>query len=195
MVHRFNNHSDVEGKHASLSASKYHWINYDDDKFEETYRTAMASALGTRLHAFAAEAISLGIKLPKVNKTLNMYVNDAIGFRMKPEVVLWYSDNAFGTADAIIFTPPGRGQSRGKLRIHDLKTGVNPAKMTQLEIYTAFFCLEYGIKPGNIDIELRIYQNDEILIHEPQLEDILFIMGKLVKFESRIQQLREERFV
>lgn len=194
MSHRFDSHPELEGRHAVLSASKYHWVNYEDDKFEDTYRTAMASALGTRLHEFAAEAIRLGIKMPKVNKTLNMYINDAIGFRMKPEVVLTYTENAFGTADAIQYTPPGRGQPRGKLRIHDLKTGVNPAKMTQLEIYVAFFCLEYGIKPGNIDIELRIYQNDEIVVHEPALEDILFIMSKLVKFDGRIKELREERF-
>lgn len=193
MTHSFVTHPELEGRHATLSASKYHWINYEDEKFEESYRTAMAAAYGTRLHEFAAEAIRLGIKQARVNKTLNMYINDAIGFGMKPEVVLSYSENAFGTADAISFKPARDGQ-RGKLRIHDLKTGVNPAKMTQLEIYTAYFCLEYGYKPSNLDIELRIYQNDEIVIHEPLLEDILYIMSQTVKFDGRIQQLKEEAF-
>lgn len=100
---QFNDHYKLAGKHAFMSASKYHWINYSADKMAETFRTAQAAALGTRLHNTAAELIELGIKLPRSRKTLNMYVNDAIGFRMQPEQVLYYSDNCFGTADAISF--------------------------------------------------------------------------------------------
>ena len=99
----FNKHSMYEGQHAFLGASKYHWINYDEDKLISSYTTALARQKGTELHDFAAKCIKLGQRLPKSRKTLNMYVNDAIGFKMKPEQVLYYSDNCFGTADAIVF--------------------------------------------------------------------------------------------
>ena len=112
-----------------------------------------------------------------------MYVNDAIGFKMEPEQVLYYSDNWFGTADAIIFR-------NYLLRIHDLKTGVTKAHMEQLEIYAALFCLEYNKRPGDIDMELRIYQNNEILIHQPEADDILPIMDKIMSFDKLIEKLK-----
>jgi hypothetical protein len=115
----------------------------------------MAAQRGTALHELAQQAITLGVKLPRNKNTLNQYVNDAIGFRMKPEQVLFYSPNAFGTADSISFR-------NDFLRIHDLKTGKNKANIAQLHIYAAMFCIEYGINPNSIDIVLRIYQNDEI---------------------------------
>lgn len=183
----FNRHFDLVGKHAFLSASTYHWIRYDDDKLEDKFRNSMEAMRGTRLHEFASEAIKLGIKLPRTSQTLNMYVNDAIGFKMTPEVILFYSDNAFGTADAISF-------KKNKLRIHDLKNGVNKSSMDQLIVYTALFCLEYGIKPGEIEIELRIYQNDEVRILEPELKDVVDVMGIIVRFDNRIQQMKEEAY-
>ena len=36
----FNKHYSLEGKHAFLGASKYHWVNYDNDKIVETYSPA-----------------------------------------------------------------------------------------------------------------------------------------------------------
>lgn len=181
----FNTHFDLEGQHAFLSASKYHWINYSTDKLADTYAKYKASQMGTRLHEFAKECISLGIKLPttKKTKTLNMYINDAIGFKMETEQTLYYSENCFGTADAISF-------KQNLLRIHDLKTGVTPSSMTQLEVYTALFCLEYNVSPNDIDIELRIYQNDEVIIHEPLAEDILYIMDKIITFDKEIDKLK-----
>ena len=131
----FNNHFQLRDKHAFLGASKYHWINYDEDKLVESYNRFQAVQRGTVLHNFAAQCITLGQKLPRSQKTLNMYVNDAIGFKMTPEQVLYYSDNCFGTADAISFR-------NGMLRIHDLKTGVTPAHMEQLMVYAALFCLD-----------------------------------------------------
>ena len=95
----FNNHSNLEGQHAFLGASKYHWINYGEDKVAEAYRNFLATQKGTVLHAFAAQCIMLNQKLPKSKQTLNMYVNDAIGFKMTPEQILYYSDNCFGTAE------------------------------------------------------------------------------------------------
>lgn len=181
----FNNHFSVEGKHAFLGASKYHWINYDENKVVESYLKHQATLKGTILHDFAAQCIKLGQKLPKSQKTLNMYVNDAIGYKMTPEQVLYYSDNCFGTADAISFR-------QGLLRIHDLKTGVTPAHMEQLEIYAALFCLEYKIKPSDIDIELRLYQNDQVLIHKPEVEDIVPIMDKIVTFDKILTKIRLE---
>lgn len=181
----FNKHSKLEGQHAFLGASKYHWINYDEEKIAESYLRFKATQQGTIYHAFAAQCISLGQKLPKSAKTLNMYVNDAIGFRMIPEQVLYYSDNCFGTADSICFR-------NRMLRIHDLKTGVIPAHMEQLEIYTALFCLEYGIKPSDIDIELRIYQNDEIFYHNPEADEIVPIMDKIITFNKVLNKIKEQ---
>ena len=181
---KFNNHYSVEGKHAFLGASKYHWINYDENKIKESYMKFQATLKGTILHEFAAQCITLGQKLPKSNKTLNMYVNDAIGYKMTPEQILYYSDNCFGTADSICFR-------NGLLRIHDLKTGFVPAHIEQLEVYTALFCLEYKIKPSDIETELRIYQNNEILIHKPEVDDILPIMDKIVSFNKIIDNLKE----
>lgn len=181
----FFNHKNLEGFHAFLGASKYHWINYDEEKLVNTYQKYIATLRGTELHEFAAQCIKLGQKLPKSKKTLNMYVNDAIGFKMKPEQVLYYSDNCFGTADSISFR-------NNFLRIHDLKTGATPAHMEQLMIYAALFCLEYKYKPSEIDIELRIYQSDEIIIFNPTVEDIGPIMDKIITFDKVISRIKEE---
>lgn len=107
----WRDHSRLTGKHALLGASNYHWLNYDADRLTNAVLNYQAKERGTRLHAFAAECIALKQKLPKSKKTLNTYVNDAIGFRMDTEQVLYYSDNCFGTADAITF-------NSGFLRIH-----------------------------------------------------------------------------
>lgn len=181
----FLKHSNLEGQHAFLGASKYHWINYDENKVAESYSKFLATQRGTILHDYAAQSIRLGQKLPKSRKTLNMYVNDAIGYKMTPEQVLYYSDNCFGTADAICFR-------NNLLRIHDLKTGVIPAHMEQLEIYAALFCLEYKIKPGDIDMELRLYQSDEVLYHKPTVEDIAPIMDKIIAFDKIINRIKEQ---
>lgn len=181
----FNKHYDLQGKHAFLGASKYHWINYDEDKLAESYSRFLATQKGTRLHNLAAELISLGQKLPRSKKTLNMYVNDAIGYKMTPEQVLYYSDNCFGTADTISFRD-------GLLRIHDLKTGVIPAHMEQLMVYAALFCLEYRMKPSDINIELRLYQSDEILYHEPEADEIVPIIDKIITFDKMINRIKSE---
>ena len=141
--------------------------------------------MGTILHKWAKDTIDLGIKQPRSKKTIYAYVNDAIGFKMETEVVLFYSERFFGTADAISFR-------NGVLRIHDLKTGKRPVHMEQLEIYAALFCLEYRIKPSDIEMELRIYQSDEVLYHNPTAEDILQIMDKIVYLDKLLQKLESE---
>ena len=179
----FNQHSELEGKHAFLSASKYHWLNYDEDHLVDMYGRYFAKEYGTRLHAFAAEAIALRQKLPSSKKTLNAYVNDAIKYRMTTEQILYYSPNCFGTADAISFR-------KGLLRIHDLKTGATKTHMEQLLIYAALFCLEYRVKPFEISIELRIYQNDEIAIYEPEPKEVQDVMQKIVEFDKILNRIR-----
>lgn len=181
----FNVHSNLEGKHAFLSASKYHWINYTEDKLIDAYNKYYATVRGTELHDLAKHLIELKIKLPKSKKTLNSYVNDAIGYRMTPEQTLYYSDNCFGTADTISFND-------NFLRIHDLKTGNSPTSIHQLEIYAALFCLEYRKDPKNLSIELRIYQNDEVLIGENPVENIEHIMDKIIMFDQRLEKIKSE---
>lgn len=177
----FNDHKKILGMHAFLGASKHSWLRYTDEKMQTVYTNAKAAERGTRIHSFAAEAIALGEKLRKSKRTVCLYVNDAIDYKMTPEQVLFYSENCFGTADAISFR-------NNELRIHDLKTGSNPASMEQLEIYAALFCLEYRKKPKGISIELRIYQNDQVLIDNPEPEKIEFIMDKIKHFDSLIKQ-------
>lgn len=181
----FNPHYDLEGKHAFLSASQFRWINYDEDRLVQSYNNSMAKEYGTRLHNFARECIELKQKLPTSKKTLNSYVNDAIKYRMKPEQILFYSYNCFGTCDAISFR-------KKLLRIHDLKTGVVPAHMEQLDIYAALFCLEYSVRPSDIDMELRIYQSDEIVVHNPSSDEIDEIMSKIVSFDKILKRIRLE---
>jgi hypothetical protein len=183
----FNSHSDLVGRHAFLSASNYHWINYDAEKLATVFHNAQAAKRGTELHEFAHNAIRLGIKLPRTTKTLNMYVNDAIGFRMTTEQTLYYSENCYGCTDAIAFR-------KNLLRIHDLKTGLLPGSIHQLEIYAAQFCLEYGVKPGEIEIELRIYQNDEIIVSVPELDTIAHLMSKIIVFDQHIESLKAEGY-
>ena len=179
----FNKHTNLEGLHAPFGASKSSWLRYDDDKVIEVFQNMKAAEMGTRYHQWAKETIDLGIKQPtRSKKTLYSYVNDAIGFNMNTEVVLFYSERFFGTADAISF-------KNNMLRIHDLKTGKSPVKMEQLEIYAALFCLEYRIKPGDIEMELRIYQNDEVLVHNPTAEDILPIMDKIVHLNKLLENI------
>lgn len=181
----FNKHSNLEGQHAFLSASKYHWINYDEEKLSNAFIKHLATLKGTELHDFACRCIRLGIKLPNNKKTLSLYVNDAIGFKMTPEQVLYYSDNCFGTADAICFR-------QNFLRIHDLKSGQIPASIHQLEVYAALFCLEYHINPFDIKIELRLYQTDNVIVHQPESERIRYIMDKIITFDKTIEKIKLE---
>lgn len=181
----FKKHSDLEGKHAFLSASKYSWLRYDSDKLINSYYTERQKHLGTQLHEFAAEAIKLGVRLPRTKETLNMFVNDAIGYRMTPEQPLAFSDNAFGTADAISFR-------KNLLRIHDLKTGVTPASFDQLMIYAAFFCHEYHFKPADIKVELRLYQNNDVRIHIPELPELVHVYEHVKWADSVIESLKIE---
>lgn len=183
---QFTQHRDLTGLHAPFSPSQSSWLRYSDEKLLEVYANKQAADRGSRLHAWAKETIDLKIKQPRSNKTLSAYVNDAIGFEMETEVVLFYSPRFFGTADAISFR-------NNCLRIHDLKTGKVKADMEQLMVYAALFCLEYKVRPETLeDIELRIYQNDEVFVAKPTNEEITQIMKIIIRFDKILEKKMSE---
>ena len=181
---RFNRHLLREGEHAFLSPSNYHWINYTPARLAERWLTMQAASAGTEQHRYAQQEINAG-RLSNYVGTLGMYINDCIQHKMTPEQVLFYSENAFGTCDAISFR-------YRTLRVFDLKTGVTKSSVHQLEVYVALFCLEYNVDPRDIKIELRIYQENEVQIYDADPEDVLFIMDRIQEFDQQITRLRME---
>lgn len=117
-------------------------------------------------------------------ETLRNYINDAISYKMTAEQPLYYSENCFGTADAICF-------ENNFLRIHDLKTGENPTSISQLMVYAALFCLEYHMDPQQVEMELRIYQSNTINVSTPDPDEIIRIIGKIVEFDKIISRIKE----
>lgn len=187
----FNRHSELRGLHATLSPSKYHWLRYDEKRLRDYLVAMEQAARGSRLHDLAAKLIKEKVKLARNGATINMYVNDCIGWDLEPEVPLYYSDDCFGHADAIGYDP-----KKKVLRVSDLKTGATPTSFQQLEIYAALFFLEYQrvIKVGPFDVqtELRIYQNDE---RREEIADPGVIVHRMdtIKTQCRlIQEFREE---
>lgn len=179
----WKDYSNLRGSHAFLSPSRYHWINYTEEKLRSVYENQQKIVLGTKYHAFAANAIELAVRLPNNGATINSFVNDAIGFRMTPEVVLYYSPNCYGTADAV-------GFNNGVLRVHDLKTGTTPASIMQLVVYSALFCLDYPDNKPDI-VNLRIYQNDEIVEYEPHYNEIFDVMERIREWDRIIEEINE----
>ena len=202
----FNKHSELEGRHAILSPSKHYWLNYDDEGLIRNYISSFATDIGTLVHEYASDRIRFRMPMDSENEeaknallvfllkngipfrvidldrifyNLVPYVNDAIGYKMDSEIQLKYSDLCFGTADAI-------GVRRNWLRIHDLKTGQSPASMDQLLCYAALFFLEYkrDYRPQTMKTELRIYQNQEVLITQPSSEEIKAVMDKIIHGDS-----------
>lgn len=184
----FADHSKLRGLHAPFNPSQPSWLRYDDEKAMNVFLNRKAAERGTALHNWAKNTIDLGIKQPRSKKTLYEYVNDAITYKMSTEVVLYYSEYFWGTADAISFRSVN---GKNLLRIHDLKTGKGPVHMEQLEIYAALFCLEYRVNPSDIDMELRIYQNDMVVIHTPTVEDIVPIMDKIKCLDELFSKIDE----
>lgn len=215
MSFKFYDHSrDIPaGAHAILSPSKYSWTNYDSkDKLFNLVCSSYAQEIGTLLHELASTAIKYRVKIPKIaakpiillyllshniprgiidaNKYVDnfcAYVNDAIGFDMTPEQPLMYSRNAFGTADAIRFN-----EKKMHLRIHDYKSGVTKPCLRQLELYAAYFCLEYHIKPKDLTFELRIYWENEVIVGHPTAADIVPLIDKTIDYDNFISSLKGE---
>ena len=185
----FNKHSNLQGLHAFLGASKYSWLNYDDERLKVAWRNSLAAKHGTEMHDLAARCIRLNQRLPRTDKTINMYVNDAIGYKMTPEQPLYYSENCFGTCDAISFR-------KNQLRIHDYKSGTTPAHMEQLEIYAALFLLEYekifGVSPKNTKVNLRIYQNDDVIEDTPDADRLEELMLDIREKSQWVEEFRSE---
>lgn len=148
------------------------------------YRHQKAKEEGVILHDFASMAIQRRIKLAPLKKALNMFVNDAIGFKMQSEQILYYSRNSFGTADAIVFKD-------NLLRIHDLKTGITKPSFVQLDVYAALFCLEYGFNPHDISIEERLYQGSGFEINIPEPERIQDIMNRVEEFDVILENIKQ----
>lgn len=135
---------------------------------------------------YARKIISHLKNIPKeVFEAVQCYINDGVGFRMTTEQALVYSEHVFGHADTISFR-------NNFLRIHDLKTGTNPAHMEQLEVYAALFCLEYKAKPSDIEIELRLYQWDGVEIENPNSEILLPIMDRIMTSERIAADIEKE---
>lgn len=207
----FNDHSKLEGRHAFLGASTFRWINWNDEIFEKRYYGQFSQLIGTVLHELAKNLIDNRIKLtlndknmielelckngiPKgaydsQNLLLNLipFVNDAIGFHMQSEIILYYSINCFGTTDAISYN-----EKIKELRIHDFKSGLVPSHMEQLLIYAALFCLEYKKKPSEIKTELRIYQSLEILTYIPEPMEIEKYMQLIIGRNKTVMKYIEQ---
>lgn len=207
----WNNHKELEGKHAFMGASNYHWTNYDDITFEARYYNQFSQVIGTAIHQLAHECIVSRTKLNKhdihlieltlykafvpkdaydanlILENLIPFVNDAIGFHMSSEILLYYNQFCFGTTDAI-----GYYERDKILRIHDYKNGVTQADIRQLYIYAALFCLEYHVNPATLNkIECRIYQNLEVLIDNPTSDVIQFYMDKIQNRSELIKTFLE----
>lgn len=181
---RFNKHLRLQGTHAFLSPSSYHWINYTPERLIERWTAAQASAYGVIQHEYAKREIDAG-RLSDIAGIIGLYINDCIEHKMHTEQMLFYSENCFGTADAISLR-------YRKLRIFDLKTGITPASVHQLEVYAALFCLEYGYDPFKLEIELRIYQDTEVQVFDADPEDVAFIMERIKEFDAIIEQIKRE---
>lgn len=187
-----------ENTHALFAPSQPSWLRYEtEDQIISRLKSYYAQAIGTLTHEKAKSCIERRRKLNKSSFVLlelhllenkipeavidiqtlypnfMTYVNDCISMKMHPEYKIDYSTYCFGTADALSF-------KKKLLRIFDLKTGVNPAKMDQLKAYAALFCLKNDIQPQAIDVELRIYQNCEINHYTPNPDEIREIMDRIV---------------
>lgn len=179
----FNKHPELSGKHSYLSPSQYSWLNYEEGKMKRRWKNEKKKEEGTYLHEMASMMIKTYTEAADINKALNLFVNDAIGFVMDSEVVLRYSDNAFGTADAISFDA-----KKKILRIHDLKTGLTKPSFKQLDIYAAYFCLEYGIDPTKITVIERLYQGMGYVENIPAPVDIKWTMERVIAADAEINE-------
>lgn len=166
-------------KKTKVRSIKYDLVNYIYTKYTKG-NTEPLSSFGQAL------LDNLDYIPNEVFEAVLHYINDGISYKMEVEQAIKYSNRIFGHADTIIF-------KNKLLRIHDLKTGSHEANMEQLEIYAALFCLEYAIRPSEIDIELRMYQWDGIIEHHPTVEDLLPIMDSITGIEKIANNLKENK--
>jgi len=180
----FHKHPELVDKHAFLSPSSHAWQRYTPDHLLDVYSNMQKKEMGTRIHAFVSEAINLGIKLGTSHTSVNLFVNDAIGFHMSSEVPLYYSDYIFGTADAISFN-----ETTMELRIHDLKTGNQPVRsFEQLDAYAALFLHEYNQSPYDVTIIQRLYQNSDYTEQIADTASNAALMATMVDFTKLLEE-------
>ena len=212
---KWNDHSMLKNTHALFSPSTSGWEKYTPERLQERYLTSYAADIGTAIHEEAMWHISKKISVKDAAKgelklslykrpnlpddvidvldfdlifsNYMLYVNDAIGFRMDPEVILYSNPLCYGTADAISFKD-------NFLRIHDLKTGVSTPHIEQLYKYAALFCIEYRVDPRKIETELRIYQsNNDILVANPTADDIMPFVDQITQINKLNIDILERR--
>lgn len=184
---RFKRHSALAEMHAQLSPSSYHWLRYDDDKFDAWYIAKLQAQRGVEQHEYAQRAIQLGILQKESPAALNRYINDSIRWKLKPEQILFYSVHCFGTADAC-----GFDEVKRIWRVSDYKSGKSRASMDQLKSYTGLFCLEYDYDPFSISMEMRIYQGKTPREELADPHEIMVVMDRIKTRSARIDELREE---
>lgn len=211
MNEKWIDHHQLEGKHSFLSPSQNSWLNYDDEKLVARYYSQFAQLIGTTMHELASKLIKRKIKINNEQTSLILmalddvgvprgaydpeflltnlvaFVNDAIGFHMDSEVILYCDIDCFGTTDAILADIHSK-----TLRIHDLKNGTHEADMEQLLVYAADYCIEYKRKPTDFKtIELRLYQNCQVVIYNPHHEEIQVIMDKIKHNIDILKEIRK----
>jgi len=59
-------------------------------------------------------------------------------------------------------------------------------------VYAALFCLEYDVRPMEIEYELRIYQNDDVAVSNPTGEEVARVMDIIIQFDKLIEKVKEE---
>lgn len=180
---KWQKHYELTDKHAFLSPSGYAWLRYTPETLTTRYINSRKKEEGTLLHVFASTAIMQRIKLAPLKRALNQFVNDAIGFDMESEQILYYSEHCFGTADAIRY-------SDNTLRVHDLKTGTTKVSFDQLLVYSALFCLEYSVKPKKTEFICRIYQGSgfQELMLDPA--DVKVAMDTIISHDAVLDNLK-----
>lgn len=183
----FKPHSELEGMHSFLAPSNPAWLNDDEDKLIARYNKRQKAQRGTELHAWAHECIRLGRLQPEGGDIIAQYINDGIRWRMRNEVILFFSLFGFGSADSVRYDIVKR-----VLRVSDLKTGVTIASFVQLECYAALFCLEYDLNPFEISIELRIYQGRQVKEVLADPDRIFHIMDRYKWATKVLEEYRKE---
>lgn len=205
----FPQFSHRPGDHAPFSPSSPSWLNYDDEMVINSYQNKHKSELGTEIHEWSSIQIKLGNKISNAREvsksvktfiykkyekapdyrdmlifnlrylptevygTVKKFVNDSIVEHMESEQEVGYSEKFWGTSDAIKY-------KNGLLQVFDLKTGTSQAKPEQLYIYAALYCLQHTVNPFENLIEIRLYQNDDVYIENPDPKLIMDIMDKIV---------------
>ena len=161
----FNKHSELEGRHAILSPSKHYWLNYDDEGLMRNYISSFATDIGTLVHEYASDRIKYRLPIDIENEEaknglLMHLLKNGIPFRVIDLDRLFYNLVPY-VNDAI---------------------GYRMASMDQLLCYAGLFFLEYkrDYRPQTMKVELRIYQNQEVLVNQPSSEEVKAVMDKII---------------